>query len=49
MYLLFAGALAHEIGEPGFVVYNRWDSGTDGLRFLKERLGFSEQEVEWLP
>lgn len=49
MYLLFAGALERELGEGGYVVYNRWDSGTDGLRFFKERLGFREETVEWLP
>ena len=49
MYQLFAGALALEVGAgPGFCVYNRHDSGTDGLRFLKERLGFAATEVEWL-
>ncbi len=48
MYQLFAAALRREIGRgPGFVVYNRHDSGTDGLRFFKERLGFEEAEVEW--
>jgi hypothetical protein len=50
MYLLFAGALEQECRvQPGVVVYNRWDSGTDGLRFFKSRLGFSEARVEWLP
>lgn len=49
MYLLFAGALEREIAEAGFVVYNRHDSGTEGLRFFKERLGFREEAVEWLP
>ena len=49
MYLLFAGALEREIAVgPGVCVYNRHDSGTDGLRFFKERLGFEEQEVAWL-
>ena len=50
MYALFAGALQREIdaGE-GFVVYNRHDSGTEGLRFYKERLGFREEAVEWAP
>ncbi len=48
MYQLFAAALAREIGHgPGLVVYNRHDSGTDGLRFFKERLGFEEAAVEW--
>jgi hypothetical protein len=49
MWLLFAGALRAEIPQAGFVVYNRHDSGTDGLRWFKERLGFVESEVEWLP
>jgi hypothetical protein len=48
MYQLFAGALAREIDAgPGLCVYNRHDSGTDGLRFYKERLGFEEVAVEW--
>ena len=48
MYQLFAAGLATEIAAgPGVVVYNRHDSGTDGLRFYKERLGFEEMEVEW--
>jgi hypothetical protein len=50
MYLLFEHALEREIQYgPGFVVYNRHDSGTDGLRYFKERLGFEEREVRWLP
>lgn len=50
MYLLFAGALKVEIEHgQGAVVYNRFDSGTDGLRFFKERLGFGERKVEWQP
>lgn len=49
MYLLFQGALEREIEYgSGVVVYNRHDSGTDGLRFFKERLGFRPVEVEWL-
>ena len=48
MFLLFAAALEREIEHaPGIVVYNRHDSGTDGLRFFKERLGFEEAPVEW--
>jgi hypothetical protein len=48
MYLLFQGAMEQEsrIGD-GFWVYNRHDSGTDGLRYFKEKLGFRAQEVEW--
>lgn len=50
MYLLFEFALGREIVHgPGYVVYNRHDSGTDGLRWFKERLGFRPMEVEWLP
>lgn len=51
MYLLFEYALRREIvAHPhGYVVYNRWDSGTDGLRWFKERLGFGPHAVEWLP
>ena len=51
MYLLFECALEREIAaDPeGLVVYNRHDSGTDGLRFFKERLGFQAMPVEWLP
>jgi len=50
MYLLFQEALEREIEwGAGYVVYNRHDSGTDGLRFFKERLGFEETTVQWLP
>jgi len=50
MYLLWQGMIQHESGDPdGFVVYNRWDSGSDGLRFFKERLGLERTEVAWLP
>ena len=49
MYLLWEGMLASERAEPGFVVYNRHDSGTDGLRFFKDRVGLTETRVEWLP
>jgi hypothetical protein len=47
MYLLWQGMLGAELGEPGIVVYNRHDSGTDGLRFYKERVGLSETSVRW--
>jgi hypothetical protein len=51
MWLLFEHALEREIksDQDGFVVYNRHDSGTDGLRWWKERVGFREARVEWLP
>lgn len=49
MWMLFAFALEREIPIGGFVVYNRHDSGTDGLRWWKERCGFEERVVEWQP
>lgn len=50
MYLLVVEALADtlERSGPTVVFYNRHDSGTDGLRFFKERLGFRPERVEWL-
>jgi hypothetical protein len=45
MYPLVEGVVSHE--EAGFLVYNRWDSGTEGLRFFKERCGFERTQVEW--
>lgn len=49
MYLLFRGMLESESERDpdGFVMYHRWDNGTDGLRFYKERVGLREMEVEW--
>lgn len=51
MWLLVQGVVATEaaIDQDGFLVYNRHDSGTDGLRWFKERCGFEETGVEWLP
>ncbi len=50
MYLLWDGMIAFEsIDADGFIVYNRWDSGTTGLRFYKQRVGLEETEVAWLP
>lgn len=48
MYPLVQGTVAAESGQRGFLVYNRHDSGTDGLRFFKERVGFAETKVEWV-
>jgi len=50
MYLLFRGMLeAESERDPdGVVVYHRWDNGTDGLRFYKERVGLRETEINWL-
>lgn len=47
MYLLFAGVVERESAEPGFFVYNRHDSGTEGLRYFKSKLGFERMGVEW--
>lgn len=49
MYLLFSGAVREHAGEDGCFVYNRADSGTDGLRYFKAKLGFSAMEVTWQP
>lgn len=46
MYLLVLSAIA-EMPVPSIVFYNRHDSGTDGLRYFKERLGFRPGKVEW--
>lgn len=48
MYLLAREVIAAESDEGGFLVYNRADSGTDGLRFYKDRVGFERTDVEWL-
>lgn len=49
MFQLFAYALEREIDNgAGVVVYNRWDSGGNGLRDFKAWLGFEESSVEWL-
>ena len=47
MYRLFLGMLERQYPLGGTVVYNRFDSGTEGLRFFKTRLGFAEGDVTW--
>lgn len=48
MYELMRGALAAEIAHgPGVAFYNRHDSGTPGLRYYKERVGFRPGRVDW--
>lgn len=47
MYLLFAGVVADQAGQGGWFYYNSHASGTDGLRFFKERLGFRSADVAW--
>jgi hypothetical protein len=41
------GVIASEARHGGYLVYNRHDSGTDGLRYFKTKLGFEETAVEW--
>jgi hypothetical protein len=50
MYLLFRGMVEteYERDPDGVVMYHRWDNGTDGLRFYKERVGLGPTLVEWL-
>jgi hypothetical protein len=49
MYLLFRGMLQTEsMRDPdAVVVYHRWDNGTDGLRFYKERVGLRDTPIGW--
>ena len=49
MDLLFQGAVERQAALGGYFVYNRADSGTDGLRYFKDKLGFQAMEVAWLP
>lgn len=49
MYELFHTMLCSQAAVgPGVVVYNRADSGTDGLRYFKSKLGLTSSAVEWL-
>lgn len=47
MYLLVQGVVQAESRHGGLLVYNRYDSGTEGLRFFKDRCGFVPTMVEW--
>jgi hypothetical protein len=47
MYLLVTEALGDQSWFGGTAFYNLHNSGTDGLRYFKERLGFRPAEVEW--
>lgn len=49
MYLLFGGMIAEQTHLGGVLYYNRWDSGQDGLRYYKSKIGFSEGGVRWEP
>ncbi len=48
MYRLFLKMLANQSKFGGTVFYNLWNSGQEGLRFFKERVGLREGNVEWL-
>jgi hypothetical protein len=48
MYLLAAGVIEDQTRHGGSLYYNRHDSGTDGLRYYKERLGFERTDIEWV-
>lgn len=48
MYLLMAGVVADQVHHGGVLFYNAHASGTDGLRFYKERVGFTATGIEWL-
>lgn len=49
MYLLMRCAFEETLQWSGPVLffYNMHNSGTDGLRYFKERLGFQPERVEW--
>jgi hypothetical protein len=48
MYLLFVGMVRAQLtAGPGVVFYNRWDSGSEGLRYFKTRVGLKQTDVEW--
>lgn len=48
MYLLFAGIVEDQAGKGGWFFYNVHSSGTEGLRFYKERCGFAPTDLEWV-
>lgn len=48
MYLLVTETIREQIPLGGTLFYNLHSSGTDGLRFFKERLGLTSAEVAWL-
>jgi hypothetical protein len=48
MYLLVTEAVRDQMRLGGTMFYNIHASGTDGLRWFKERLGFQSTEVAWL-
>jgi hypothetical protein len=47
MFKLVKDILSAHEGRPGVLFYNRHDSGTDGLRWFKERIGLKAEDVKW--
>lgn len=47
MYLLWAGLIDAQSPLGGVIYYNRHDSGQDGLRYYKERVGLAACDVRW--
>lgn len=47
MYLLVSGVIADQIQYGGTLFYNLHSSGTDGLRYFKERIGLRAGDVRW--
>lgn len=47
VYQLFVRMVAEQYQLGGAVMYNLWDSGQDGLRFFKERVGLEPRNIEW--
>ena len=48
MYLLVYRTIGMQIEQGGTLYYNLWNSGTDGLRYFKERVGFVPVDLEWV-
>lgn len=48
MYLLVVETIRDQMRLGGTMFYNLHSSGTDGLRWFKERLGFQPTEIAWL-
>lgn len=47
MYALLLGVIQEEGPGGGYMLYSRHDSGTEGLKWFKERFGFAAERVEW--
>lgn len=47
MYLLFAGMVEDQAHLGGWLYYNLWNSGQDGLRYYKSKVGFREGDIRW--